>query len=299
MTTPATGQISLSQIRNEMDLSGESQLSDFYDAFPGVPISAAIKISDFYDCERHFIGSDDTNFNLRTEIGNPTSARKVLAILDTGATLSATNNTTPAFDTGSGWNASAQLRLINDGNIKGRGGNGGEGNQPLDDHPTVGFDAINLQKDLEVDNDNGNVFGGGGGGGGGGYDSGFTVIGSGGGGGGGAGVAPGGAAGINGVCPVTNISPTAGAAGTIGGGNAAGGTRGTCDAGGGPLIGGDGGDGGDWGETGEDGDEAIVFGSFQGPPDDGAVGGKAVDLNGNTITWIAGNNPAQVKGAQT
>lgn len=122
-----------------------------------------------------------------------------------------------------------------------------------------GMDAMNLQGlDISIDNSEGEIFGGGGGGGTGGeFDQ------SAGGGG-----APNGRAGGGGASDGTNDEPGAGA-----------------DDGSGNI----GGTGGAFGESGQ-------FGSPPGTMGPGGPG-KAINLNGGSVTWIAGNNAVQVKGA--
>lgn len=122
-----------------------------------------------------------------------------------------------------------------------------------------GMDALLLNGlDISIDNSEGEIFGGGGGGGTGGeFDQ------SAGGGG-----APNGRAGGGGASDGTNDEPGAGA-----------------DDGSGNV----GGTGGAFGESGQ-------FGSPPGTMGPGGPG-KAINLSGGSVTWIAGNTPERVKGA--
>lgn len=122
-----------------------------------------------------------------------------------------------------------------------------------------GFNAIDLQGlTVSIDNATGNIWGGGGGGG-----TGGAADESPGGGG-----APTGRAGGFGATDGTFAGPGTGA-----------------DDGAGNV----GGNGGDYGEAGQ-------FGSPPGTLDPGAAG-KAINLSGGAVIWIAGNTPERVKGA--
>lgn len=86
----------------------------------------------------------------------------------------------------------------------------------------------------------------------------------------------------------------------------AGGDTGTADLSNGSFAGtgtaGAGGDGGDWGEPGESGNDGELTGDQLpgtgfGLGSSGGAAGNAITLNGGTVNWLGGNNPAQVKGA--
>lgn len=71
----------------------------------------------------------------------------------------------------------------------------------------------------------------------------------------------------------------------------------------GSAVGGTAGDGGDWGQAGQDGAAGAVNGNYA-PLTSillaagvGGAAGKAINLNGGTAVFTAGNNAAQVKGA--
>jgi hypothetical protein len=194
------------------------------------------------------------------------------------------------------------ITLVNNGFIMGRGGNGNSG---------VGGPALSLGRPTTVNNTNGSAYIGGGGGGGA-----RNTVPTAGGGGGGAGGAPGGGAsgGGGGAGGAIGASGSAGGGpgapgGTGGGGGGNQGRFGTGGGGGGrvfPGVGasgqgngsaggsnnspgntttnatGGGGGGGGWGASG--GSNFAPNGSST-----GGAGGRAVLLNGNTVTWVSGN----------
>jgi hypothetical protein len=204
------------------------------------------------------------------------------------------------------------VTLVNNGYIMGCGGAGPTGFATAN----VGGPALNvgIAVNITVDNTNGSAYiGGGGGSGGGGYPQ--TNAGGGGGAGGGAGGATCGTSGGSGgsiggsggngsstycgCCGTTRYG--AGGGGRIfpgtGGGNHLGGSAGggggsntgtggtggsSNNAGGNGSGSGYGGGGGGWGATGGLGAGNPGF-------NNGAAGGKAVNLNGKTITWTSGN----------
>jgi len=51
MALPSNNQISLRDIRDEFDQTGESRLSDFYDVIRGIPLNGQISISNFFSAE--------------------------------------------------------------------------------------------------------------------------------------------------------------------------------------------------------------------------------------------------------
>jgi len=250
------------------------------------------------------VTSDTTDYNIYSSAGSPTAPVDVILTINSGVTISATTTSSVAVSTGSGWDTESTIRIINNGDIRGKGGAGGAGgNGRITTAPycwpgatgSSGGDSMDIAYDIELDNTNGNIYGGGGGGGGGGgargNSSDWASCGGGGGGGG----------------RCENSTSAAGAGGTADGQarpGSAGGTGSTAGAGSGGAGGvydgstfaGGGATGGDWGASGSTGTtatathNACVGGS-------GGAAGKAVDLNSNTITWLGGNNGTQVKGA--
>lgn len=137
-------------------------------------------------------------------------------------------------------------------------GEGGNGGASGHLNPgTAGGDAMNIGQDVDVDNTNGNIFGGGGGG-----DSGASTV---------ANCFGAGGAGGNGEGKVINN-----AAGSGGSGQQCFYTCGESQC---SDTGGSGQAGGNWGQS------------------TGGGAGKAIDLNGNAVTWLGGNQASQVKGA--
>lgn len=250
------------------------------------------------------IEADVTNYNLFTAAGSPSYPVDVRVIIAAGVDVSSLATGIPSFTTGTGWNSNTSLLLTNNGEVLGRGGIGGDGGGNntsciAGTAGSVGGDALELLFDLSIDNLNGNIYGGGGGGGGGGGAFGvfLTISGTAGGGGGG-----GGQSGLT-VVGGTGGSASGGVDNIAPGGVGSSGVyanEGAGDAGGiaFPADGGDGGDGGGWGEVGVTGSSGT--GSVNACTGYvGGAAGKAVELTGNTITWLGGNTPSQVKGDVT
>lgn len=275
------------------------------------------------------INANTTNVNLFTLLGSPTDAVDATVTISAGVKVSSTSTGTAAIDTGTGWNASSTIKIVNFGSIIGRGGDGGKGvgfdaswnRIETGVNGNVGGHAINLQRSISIDNTaSGKIFGGGGGGGGGlgyaySYDgtTGYTM--QGGGGGGGAGGGAGGTRnpllkgtnkfyGADGAAGSTSGTGTSGvgAAGSISTSNAGGAGGGSAGGSGGfganyvvaNLKAGGGGGGGGYGSAGGNGGGAGFVGFTVGIA---GAAGNAIKRNGNSVTWIAGNNATQVKGA--
>lgn len=252
------------------------------------------------------IASTVTNWNLIAQIGfTPSYPVNVTITVNAGVTVRSTTTGTPAMDL-RGLVAGSTVSLINNGTIHGRGGVGGPGDNGSG--PTAGFTGGHAIEgpgsgvSFSVTNGAGEIFGGGGGGGGGGRSNELVETSPGefiparAGGGGGGGGAGGGAGGAGG----SSLGPgaTDGAAGTAGtngssGVPGTGGDRGTVPA---ACNGGAGATGGEFGAAGNTGASGAngttnVAGAAGGSP------GKAIDLNGGSITWVSGNTAARVKGA--
>lgn len=249
------------------------------------------------------ISANTNNYNLFSAAGSPTYPAVIVVTINSGIEVGSTSTGSPSFTTGTGWNAATTLKLINNGNIHGQGGNGGGSQAVQVDVPKPGYagaaggDALDLGFALSLDNSSGNIYGGGGGGGGGGAahldSSGSQELGSSGGGGGGGASdtnTSGGSAGGF-VTGITDFrSGTNGGAGSSSGGG--GGTGGNWSS----AVAGNGGSGGGWGSAGSAGG-AGVGGTTSSSGGGAGAAGKAVDKNGNTLTWLGGNNGTQVKGA--
>lgn len=287
-----------------------------------------------------FIENDTTSINLRTihdslydapTGGSP--SQLVTFTNETGVYIYSTSTSTPAVATGT-WPAGVDVKLVNNGYIMGKGGNGGS----LGDGQ-AGGNAIEISHPLIIDNTNGYILGGGGGGAGN-SSGGLGGGGAGGGNGGTGGLTAGGAGGGIGVAGSDGATVATEASGAGGGGRIAVGTGGAgciivtsgpnqpivaarggqCGGGGGGVVddgtnvtggaGGNntsaggaptstvsslswgiGGGGGGWGEAGGAGL------SDSGPAGSGGAAGKAINLNGNSVTWLGGSASPQVRGA--
>ena len=233
------------------------------------------------------VSGSEIDYNIYSEAGSPAGIVNVILTVTSDGVISSGADIDAALNTGSGWAAGSTIKIINEGRIQGKGGNGGGGVTTW--HGTAGGaggDAISLSYNVTIDNTAiGEIFGGGGGGGGGGAgktSSGKTCNWSGtsGDGGGGRGN-NGGTAGATGVGGTNGSESAAGAGGT------------------GSYPGGNGGAGGNAGAAGSSGANGYANCPTAGNGGAGGAAGKAIDLNGNTVTWIAGNNSTQVKGAQS
>lgn len=239
-------------------------------------------------CVTDVVITPGANRNLCTLAGNPTTAGDYRFTLAAGGVVYSGSTASPALTTGTCWPAGSTVTIVNNGTIYGMGGvggNGGNGGSGAD-YPTVGTaggNAISLSFAVSIDNTNGFIYGGGGGGGGGARYVAKGVTRGGGGGGGGASGSTSAAGGTGGTstCCGSGLNGTAGT--TAGGGT------------GGTSLGGDGGAGGAFGAAGVRG--ANGSGSIVESGAAGGAAGKAVDMNGYGVTWIAGNTAAKVKGA--
>ena len=203
-----------------------------------------------------------------------------VVLISNGATFGSSDTANAAFRQGT-FPVGSTLELINQGQIIGAGGNGGDG-ALLDNLAGCldfngqagqpGGDALDATTDLTIDNSLGLIGGGGGGGAGGASEC--ALLESGNGGGGGQGFSNPGNGGIAGTVSGTGSTGGAGQDGTRNSAGAAGSVAVT------PA-----GDGGGLGENG------VTIGGVS-----GGTAGKAVETNGNTVTITAGSNSAQVKG---
>lgn len=256
------------------------------------------------------ISTTQTNvYNLRTAAGNPSDVVEVRLTVNADCPF--------GIDQGTGWAAGSLCVIDNNAGIYGAGGNGGGGGGAYilggssvlscAGSGQAGDDALILRLPTTIDNADGYIFGGGGGGGGGGsvadsnpFSSGTARAGGGGGGGGrGYANAFGGAFGETGspsagAGPYDGVDGSAGSSAAAGAGGAGGISFGN--------FGGAGGNGGDWGQDGDSGGVGSgpvipsgcgFTGLGNGP---GGAAGYAVRLNGNSLTWAAGNTADRVKG---
>jgi hypothetical protein len=219
------------------------------------------------------IAADLSNGVLKTLAGNPVVPVNVVCTINSGVTCSLqfrTSNIGDPFPVGS------TLKIINHSKFRGLGGGGGAGGDEGNFGGYAGGPggpAIRLNDDITMDTTDGTIWGGGGGGAGGPTYS-FPGLYGGGGGGAGAGV-PGVVGGLGGA----GATPGGDGGATIGDSTPGeGGLCGYPSAEPGAIGGGPGAKGGDT-------STAV-----------GGAAGKAIELNGHTVTWLGGNNSAQVKG---
>jgi hypothetical protein len=249
------------------------------------------------------ITANQSTYTVYTAAGSPTDPVDVILTINTSVQV--TGGYPTIIGTGS-WTSGSTLKIVNNGYVTGGGGNGGSGQECDSSSLAVtgvgvggtGGIAISLGVSTTIDNTNGYIFGGGGGGGGGSAaglqtSAPFTTRAGGGGGGGGAGGGGGGAGGNandGGLYNGQNGS-TAGSDPTLTNQGGPGGAGGLNFVG---TVGGVGGDGGDWGQSGNTGGTGTP--NFASNGAGGGSNGSAVATNGNSLTWLAGNNGTQVKG---
>ena len=269
------------------------------------------------------ISASTYDYNAYTAAGSPADSvpRDVVVTINSGVYVGSTSTGSAGFTVGGPWPAGSTFLIVNNGYLIGKGGAGGGGGAySAGGAGGAGGPAVNLDYSIaltSINNTSGYILGVGGGGGGGGslgYYTGYSEwIGGGGGGGGEAysssalGSTP------SYYMPVTwpylIQAPANGAAGNTSGPGAGGQNgRGFQDTGGeDPTIhdiySGPGGAGGTWGVAGSAGGTASWNGSwmygsvslYAGGA--GGAGGKAINLNSSSISWLGGNNGTQVQGA--
>lgn len=300
MALQASGAISLADIATEFGGSAPHSLSEYY-GDGNAPASGAIDLAnDFYGTSNRVtinltINSHRNNYNIWNSKGSSYIAGNtdVILTINTNIRVGSGNINSFALDTGSGWSSGDTITIINNGYIRGRGGNGGRGagtNGTQDLKGTTvygagqtatngqrGGHALRLRFATSIRN-NKQIHSGGGGGGGGGsgkYLSGTVPVairGSGGGGGGGRNVGSGGAGGTH---TGSGSAPTGGVNGSNGG-FTSGGARGNA-------VHADGGNGGSVGNAGANGQNpnSTVYRSR------GTGGGKGNYITGNSnATWL-------------
>ena len=283
--------LAISEIAAEFGGSTPHSMSEYYrggsnvpsaSSTSGIASSGAITMSSFYGTSNRIgitltISGDTSNYNIYNNRGGTYVAGLSDVTLVNNATISSTSTGTAALDTGTGWTSGDVITIDNNSTIVGDGGDGGAGggNSAGAAGGAAGH-AVNLQFNTTIDNTGGTLSGGGGGGGGGTVGStsvagkGTTIISKHGGGGGGGGF--GGGAGGAGGTPTNGNNNNNGNAGSAGSVSAAG-------AGGSAIS--DGNAGGAGGSAGAAGTQGGGSGGA------GGAAGKAVNLNGNTVTFTA------------
>lgn len=272
MTINSSGPVSLGgttagqSIGVELGGTGTTQISlndSSVRTLADVPSGAITMPTNFYGKSNtfSFSFSGGTNVNLRAAaVSAGWNQSAAVIATNTGNVISSSTSTAALIVDGSFPNG---VTLINNGNIVGKGGNGGIGGlapSSRGGNGTAGGTGLSVSVAVSINNTS-NIAGGGGGGGGGGGR--FSEGWYGGGGGGGAGFGTGASA-YGGAGNGTLTSPGAGGVSAS------------------PLD--YGGSGGGWGATGSSGNAS--FSGFQGS---GGAAGAAVTGNGN-ITWIATGN---------
>lgn len=220
------------------------------------------------------ISADTDNYDVFTSAGSPSGAVKVTVTVNSGVFIGSTSAGIASTDF-DGFPAGSVLKLVNNGDIRGKGGKGGNASNGSG---SGGGTAVKVDQAIIIDNTNGNIFGGGNGG-----NASITQVHTdctAGGAGGGGGQGDQGGAGGSGV----------GSSGP--GGSSPGGAGGN----GSPTGAGSGGTGGKCTHTH---DETPIQHTASNGSGGGAWGGGfSVDADGNTITFLGGNNATQVKGAE-
>jgi hypothetical protein len=296
MALPTSGPISLNEIHIEAGgTSGTTASINDADirALIGKAAGVTMSFSEWYGASAAVtinltIGANTNNYNIQNSRGGTYVAgvTTVNLTINSGVVVGSTSTGTYALETGSSWASGDVINIINNGTIKGRGGDGGAGGSAVYNSSAtdgtvggVGGNAFRAQFACAFTN-NGSVYGGGGGGGGTGgtyyttsAKSGLEEgVNGGSGGGGGAGV-NGGAGGAAGTASggTVNNQGVAGSAGTATAGGSGGVTPGSS-IGTTPLTGGSG------GGLGSNGNQAFGQGIVGNPPQDfgdNAVGGLA------------------------
>lgn len=272
-----------------------------------VPTSGAISISNFYGATNRVpisytfsANTANASLNVTTISGYTAGASDITITVNAGVYLYSTSTATPGL-TLTGGTAGDTITLVNQGYIMGQGGNGGNSVSS----GAAGGPALSLSFNTTINNTYATAYIGGGGGGGGG-----SFSGGGGGAGGGTGGtgerAGGGGGGLGGSGGNGGgASSTGGIGGGAGGGGGSwGGPKGLDGGGGGggrifPGVGGGGGGAG--GSANNAGGAGTIpessgggggwgaSGGGTGYGGGGGAGGKAVALNGRTVTWVSGN----------
>lgn len=321
MALPSSGVIKFSNIATEFVDSTPYKFSKYYKGGAlvpnasqntNVPTSGAIKLSNFYGAVRRIavtvtIASNTTNYTLNTAAvpGYIAGITDVTFVVNSGVYLYSTSTATPAL-TVSAFTSGDTITITNNGYIMGMGGNGASYAQrgnPAYGAGQVGGPAISLGYSVKVTNNS--YIGGGGGGGGGSVPGGGGGAGGGTGGGGATGWTTGGLGGGPGAVGSNSSAPGSGGGTTNynagGGGRIFPGTGGARGQGGGAGGGsgydnsqvsgvsggsagnagtsGSGGGGGGWGASG--GSCPSNFAGYV-----GGAGGKAIALNGYTVTYL-------------
>lgn len=319
MTIKASGSLSFSEIAQEHGTPPGRNLGAYrmsknigsltnLPLATGIPQSGQIKFSDFYNTRLNTVlltYSTYSGFDARSRYVNRTftqtvggfisppsnsSGKKVIINVNgTIASVNSTIRTEAAFNTGN-WDADTTLTMIvaSSGEIYGRGGRGGDGDQGGVREGQTGTSALQIEYPITITN-GGTIqtgYGGGGGGGGagsatGGKKSRRTWSASGGGGGGGAGFY-GGTGGNGGGGTSSSGSFGSGGSATVRGAGGGGGNHG------GNAIGGAGGNGGDRNANPQNGGNGSGNAVANGGGAAGTNGYGVIIVNGSSYS-VSGN----------
>jgi hypothetical protein len=313
MTIPSSGPLSLSDIQTEFGGSNPISLSEYYagganvpsgttgDSGP-IPSSGTISMGQFYGASNRVsitltISANTNGYNIFNNRGGTYVAGISDVTLVNNSNIYSTSGV--ALDTGTGWTSGDTITIDNNGLIVGHGGDGGAGSSvnstsagAAGANGGAGSTAFNLQYSITLDNTGGTISGGSGGGGGGGSSvvsasvkGGTSYYGStGGGGGAGRASASGGAAGGGSAQNSTQFGSAGNASSITALGTGGAGATNTFTS---PFaISGAGGNGGaNTAGAGANGVAGTNGSTSAGGT--GGAGGKAVNLNGNSITYIA------------
>jgi len=300
MALPASGAISLSDFNTELGITAGTAISMSdadVRALLDLASGAEASFSGYYGASSIVdialtIAANTNNYNIFSSKGGTYSAGKsnITLTINSGVTVGSTSTGTYALETGTGWATGDTITIVNNGTVKGRGGDGGAGstvnannnsNIGPDSYPNggngnAGGNAFRAQFVTTFTN-NGSVYGGGGGGGGGGgfqFASGKSAfIAGGGGGGGGAGVNAG-SGGAGGGATFQNVandfthSGDSGSSGTSTSGGAGG-----YSGGGQQYQNAAGGNGGGLGSNGSNGTTIATSSTITGASPSGGSGG--------------------------
>ena len=122
-----------------------------------------------------YISSNQTNLNLYSYAGSPSSSLRLLAIINSGVIINSASTASASLSI-TGFSAGSQVKLVNYGTIKGAGGNGGAGadyggSAGAGGNGGTAVSVGSISGGNVVIENNGTFAGGGGGAGGGGYSS--------------------------------------------------------------------------------------------------------------------------------
>lgn len=327
MTLQSSGSISLSDINVELGNSSTQTISlndSTVRTLLNVP-SGTISLSDAYGKSNrvqinYIISSNSQQLSLSpTTFTNYVAGKSDITItVNSGVYVWSDSTSVAGLTINGGLNAGDTLKLVNNGYIIGKGGKGGDGiNAPNLTIAENGGTGLSIFNNISINNLS---YIAGGGGGGGGNNSAFSDSQVRGGGGGGAGGGNGG----NGANAGGFLNGLGGTGGSVGNSGLNGGNSGIGGGGGGRILPGNGGGGGSGGGAGGGGGRnfdgfsggssnnsgqnatgtSAVYGNAAGGGgwgasggfvnvgwlQSGGIGGKAINLNGYSVTYINQGN---------